>query len=788
MPLRHLFCATATLALAAPALAQAPAPAGDESDAAEIIVTAQKREERLQDVPVTITAYSGRTLRELGITQFDQLSAYVPGINIQEQSPNNPGFVIRGITSDSGSSQEAPRVTVYYNGIDVSRSRGSYFDLFDIERIEAVKGPQATLFGTAAAIGAISVISRRPEPGLGAEFRAGVGNFAQRRFDAVANYGSDSFGIRAAMSFKKRDGVVRNIAGEANSQSPGGRRVADLNGQDQLGARLTVTLAPTDALSMDLIVTYDRQRNPGTSFKSGSLPPTGGTTSPYSFAEISGSPFSALVLGLPEPALERDVWDVNGQLRYDLGGGFDLTVIAGARGFDSLEVFDADGSQAFYLEFAEDAFGSQKSFEGRIAWDGEGAGLPVRAFAGANYFAERGTQRVPFSTEEGTYIACTRNPAFAPLQAAIGNPPCVAPNGTIPSAGATRLLTGGRFTSLPYSSEFANKGEIRTVSLFADVTVTPFEALDLTAGIRWLTEERKSGFFARQPNSAILAGLGINASLLPAVDTRGQTFRDRDTNDAVLPRFNALLRVGGGVNLYGTISKGRRSPVLQLTARNTAAGPVPNRLDIPAEIVWNYEGGAKWAARRASAQLGIFYQTYENFQVQISEGGQIVTRNAGSARNFGIEFEGRVQPIRELSLFGNFAYIDAQIDDKPENGIFAGNRFRLQPEWQAAAGGTLTLPLGDTFEAFLTPSVTYRGQLFFELPNRPLISNDKTTLVNLRGGLRDADGRWELLGYATNLTDKQYLLDAGNTGGSFGYPTFIRGLPRLYGVEATVRF
>lgn len=714
-------------------------------------MTAQKRAERLQDVPVTITAYSGRTLRKLGITQFDQLSAYVPGINIQEQSPNNPGFVIRGITSDSGSAQEAPRVTVYLNGIDVSRSRGSHFDLFDIERIEAVKGPQATLFGTAAAIGAISVISRRPEPGLGAEVRAGVGNFDQRRVDAMVNYGTGTFGVRAAMSFKSRDGVVRNIAGAANSQTAGGRLVADLNGQDQLGARFSASFTPTDALTMDLVHTWDRQRNPGTSFKSGSFPPTGGTTSPYSFAEIAGSPVSQLALGLPEPALERDVWDVNGRLSYDLGGGFDLTVIVDHRSFDSLEVFDADGAQVWYLEFAEDASGKQKSFEGRVAYEG----ARIRGFTGANYFSESGRQGVPFSTEEGTYIACTRNTDFAPLQAAIGNPPCVAPNGTIPSAGATRLLTGGRFTTLPYSSEFENQGDIRTFSIFGDVTVTPVERLELTAGLRWLTEDRTSRYFARQPNSQILLGLGVRSPLLPAVDTAGQTFSSSDGNSAVLPRFNALFRATGDLNLYATISKGRRSPVIQLIASSTAAGPVPNRLDIPEAVVWNHEGGAKWSTRRASAQLGIFYQTYENFQVQISEGGQLVTRNAGSATNWGIEFETQVRPTTWLTAFGNFAFIDAQIDDKAENGIFAGNRFRLQPEWQAAAGGTLTLPLGDNLEAFLTPTVTYRGQLFFELPNRPLISNDKTTLINLRGGLRDADGQWELLGYATNLTDKE---------------------------------
>ncbi len=162
------FClaSTAVLGLLSTPLVAAEADTGN--DLAEIIVTAQKTEQKIADVPITLTAYSGKSLREIGVTQFDQLSAFVPGLNVQEQSPNNPGFVIRGVTSDSGSSQGAPAVTIYLNGVDVSRSRGSYFDLYDLERVEVVKGPQATLFGTAAAVGAVSVITARPKPGISA--------------------------------------------------------------------------------------------------------------------------------------------------------------------------------------------------------------------------------------------------------------------------------------------------------------------------------------------------------------------------------------------------------------------------------------------------------------------------------------------------------------------------------------------------------------------------------------------------------------------------------------------
>ena len=116
------------------------------------------------------------------------------------------------------------------------------------------------------------------------------------------------------------------------------------------------------------------------------------------------------------------------------------------------------------------------------------------------------------------------------------------------------------------------------------------------------------------------------------------------------------------------------------------------------------------------------------------------------------------------------------------------DRFRLQSEWQAAAGGTLTVPLTPGLEFFATPTVTYRSNVFFELPNNPVTSQGPVTLVNLRAGIQDPAGKWQLLGFATNLLDKAYVLDAGNTGGAFGIPTFIRGLPRLFGVEGVYRF
>ncbi len=764
--------------LAAAAL-PASAETGPEAAASgdligEIIVSAQKLEQRLVDVPVTITAFAGERLTRIGVTQFDQLSAFVPGLNIQEQSPNNPGFVIRGITSDSGSAQEAARVTVYYNGIDVSRSRGSYFDLFDIERVEVVKGPQATLFGTAAAIGAVSVIPAGVREGVSGETRVAFGNYATRQVSGFLNAGTEAFGVRIAAAWKRRDGVVRNIAGEPGSQNPGGTDQLDLNGQGQTGVRISVMLKPVEDLRLDLVLTYDGQRAPGTAFKSGTFVPTGGDTSPFSFAELAGSPVSREVLGRETLGLTRNVYDVNLTARLaPAGSRWSLTAITGWRQFDSLEVFDADGSQAWYLEFAEDARGEQFSHETRIAF----AGDRIRAFGGFNIFAESGTQTVPFSTEEGIYLQCAAR--------LIPNLPCVDASGVVRAAAATRILTQGAVAVLPYRALFRNGGEIWNWSLFADLSWQVTDRLELSGGLRYLKETRQSSYFADQPNAVL-----TRAPLLPFVSTGGQVFTAEGKNDTLLPRANLLFRATETLNLYATFGKGRKSPIVQLTAgRLVPGGPVvPLRTDVPAEVVWNYEGGLKGRFGPVDATIGVFYQTYNNFQVTVNEGGRFVTRNAGSASNFGVETELSWAARRGLLVFGNAAFIDAGIDDREENGVFAGDRFRLQAKWQASGGIDARVPLAGGVDLFVTPTATYQSTLFFELPNRPLISQGPVALLNIRGGIEARDGRWQLLGFARNALDRDYLIDAGNTGGAFGIPTFIRGLPALYGIEAAFRF
>ncbi len=747
-----------------PATAQTT-PEEADANSGDIIVTAQKREERQVDVPITLSAVSGERMKELGVSDLDELAFYVPGLNIQEQSANNPGIVIRGITSDSGSAQQAARVTLYYNGVDISRSRGSYQDIYDVERIEVVKGPQATLFGTASAVGAISIISARPKEGFSASATAGLGNFDQRLFAGHLNLGSSAVAGRFAFAYKKRDGYVNNLAPSQD----------DLNGQDQFGGRGSLRFKPSDNVTADLILTYDRQRNPGTAFVSKALPTASGPGNPFGDAFLGGSPLSAATLGAAKLGLKRDVYDGNLTFNWEFSDDWALTMVNGYRKFNSREVFDADGSAAWYLEFAEFAKGDQFNHETRFAYTSD----RFRGSFGWNFFREDSIQNVPFSTEEGTYLQCAARlvPGLA----------CVAPNGSVAASGATAILTGGRATVIPYTSVFENSGKNDSYSMFGDATWVPTPKLEITAGVRFLIEKRRSGFFARLPRSIITGG----ASLIPGqVDTGGQTFRTEDSFQAVLPRFNLLYRLSDSVNAYATVSKGRRSATVQLGARSTVGGPVANFTPVLAENVWNYEIGLKGSSGIVSGSIGAYYLTYDNFQVSIVlPTGVTQTQSAGSATNKGVEAEISIRPAKWISAFANIGYIDGGIDDKPTIAPnFRGAKFRLQPGVQASGGFTVDADVGGGIRFFATPTVTYRSRFFFEVPNNVAVSQGPVTLVNVRAGISFADERFEIAAFARNLFNKDYLLDAGNTGGAFGIPTFIPAEPRLFGVQISGKF
>ncbi|NBB53420.1 TonB-dependent receptor plug domain-containing protein, partial [Rhizobium sp. CRIBSB] len=255
--IRTVLLASAASFLATSAQAQDAAQA--ESQVDEIIVTAQLRAQNPIEVPFALTAYSGEFMADLGLDDFETLSAFVPGFLVQNQSPNNPGFVMRGITSDDGASTTEPRVSVFQDGVSISKARGSFVELFDLERVEVAKGPQSTLYGRGALIGAVNIVQNRAIVNayeLDAELSAGSYDF--RNLDLAINAPmGETAGLRFATRLKTRSGYVENLLGGD-----------DYNGIRTHAFRLSAAYQPTDAFRLDVIGNYQQDDATGTSFKS----------------------------------------------------------------------------------------------------------------------------------------------------------------------------------------------------------------------------------------------------------------------------------------------------------------------------------------------------------------------------------------------------------------------------------------------------------------------------------------------------------------------------------------
>jgi iron complex outermembrane recepter protein len=732
----------------------------------EVVVTAQHREQFLFNVPVAITTYNNAFFRDYNIREIDALSDYVPGLQVQLQSPNNPGFVIRGITSDDGDSRVEPRVSVFQDGVSISKSRGSVVEMFDMERIEVLKGPQGTIFGRGAQIGAVHFVQNKPQPYNSGELTLGYGNYNQKLVSGFVNvpFGK-KVAFRMAGQYNDRDGFIENRAG------------GTLNGKSTIALRGSLRWKPTTKTTIDWINNYQLDDSPGTSFKSGTLSDDPEKLDPFSSANLERG---------EDLYIERTVLGSTLIANHLLNNALRITSITAFRRFDSYESFDADGSSLPALWFAEEAFGDQFSQELRLNFD---LNERFTGFAGLGYFWEKGFQKVPFETDERSIIAM-----ISPMvNAATGGQfPILPPY----NADGSPFLSAGQLIGVPFKSfhkeSYANYGNVSAYELFIDGTYKATQKLSLTAGLRGSYENVKNGYEAEFYGDPSVAGVLLNdvfgaAPNLLFVPTEDKVEAEGDYMSWV-GRFITSYQFSDKVNTFASVSRGRRPQVIEVTATGSE--------EINEEIVYSYEVGVKTilAARRLQWDVSLFRYDYQNFQTSVTEikDGTIrrFTKDAGDATALGIETSTRYAVVKGVSVFANYALLDASFDDTDRDGnkqVLAGNRFRLTPEHTFSAGVNFEF-VSKIGLFFLRPSYTYKSQFFFEEENQPGIEQDAYGLLNTRLGYTTNNHKYEVALYGSNLLDEQYIIDAGNTGMVFGTPTYIAGPPRFFGIQLRARF
>ena len=799
----------------------------------DVIVTAQLRAQDPIEVPFALTAYNGEFLKDLGIQEFEQLSAFVPGFLVQNQSPNNPGFVMRGITSDSGAATAEPRVSVYQDGVSISKSRGSYVELFDLERVEVAKGPQSTLYGRGALIGAVNLVQNRARPGqFDAEARAEVGNFNYRSVEGFVNLPvGEDLALRLATRVKSRDGSVENLLGGE-----------DYNGIETRAFRLAAGWLPSDSLRLDLIANYQVDDASATSFKSIHHDPTNSQTgqvlggrAPWEGAALTpGAAFD----GGKALGLDREVSGVTGLARWDLAPDLSLNSTTAYRQFDSYETFDPDGISLPLLIAAEEAYGEQWSQEFRLNFE---ASDRLSGFVGAGYFKEEGFQRTPSQFDERI--------ALAQLAGLLdGNPAAVGTN-TLPvaaypsvtglflqsvlapmGAGALAAPLVGNLNPAHVETPI-NSGELTSFDLFGDATFKVTDRLEVSGGLRYTRDDKTTGYASSVERRSVAGGLlaiiqgavppaqvpallgalanpaigQLPASLVPLFGITAQPtanngdfiYADHE-DEGFTWRLTARYDLSDDASLYANYARGRRPEVLSVGGPSAPLA-APNFKVVEAETVDSFEVGSKFALDGGRLRFDVagFYYGYDNFQTTVQEGTRFITTNAGEATSYGLETQVFWMASEAVDVFATYGWNHSRF----EAGIYDGNRFRLSPDHMASIGATWRILAGQgTVE--VQPTYTWQSKVFFDDNNDiPALQiqnfvpdlvqdeyQDAYGLLNLRLRYQPASLNWAVEAFGENLLDEEYIKDAGNTGDALGLPTFIAGRPATYGLAFTVRY
>jgi outer membrane receptor protein involved in Fe transport len=775
--------------------------AADKNDAKDkaavnlntIVVTAQKREQQVVDVPISISAYSADFIRNYNLTHVDDLGRYVSGVQVQVQSPNTPSIAIRGVTSDDSAPNTPARVSVFQDGVDISSATGSAVALYDMDHVEILKGPQGTLFGRGAESGALSFVTAKANDTTSGGFTAQAGNYSSKLLTGFFNTPiSDGVDARVAIYGSRHDGYIRN--------TEGGR----LNGEDTKAMRLSLHFKLAAGSYYDVVASYQRDAAPGDDFRS-ALPNAEGSTDLWGAASLTNPGYGGNKLGI-----RRKIESLAGIGSFELSDAWTLNTVTGLRKFNDAEYFDADGSQLDMLNFGNIGKSHEASQEVRFNFDDGGR---LTGFFGANFFYENGQQYVPFQTNEKSLL-----PAMVGVTCANGS---AATQGIINllfnnacNTGGMPLLDANNQPNMPYSAipllgtplntdereGFTKYGSTRSYELFADGTYRITDKFDLTAGVRASHEKITSGWQVYAAQAPYVGGIGSALQVLGTgangitgpndlyAPTAGKLV-GTSGNNSVVGRIVGSYHIDEDTNAYLSASRGRRPEAIQYNALPTDQGQGYAKETVPAETLTNFELGLKGslAEGRFAYDLAAFYYKYKNFQSSVWKNGSYVTVNAGNAKAPGFEMSLQEAFNAELSAFFNYSYLHSRFDGSADGESYSGGRMRLAPDHSAAFGLDWHRPLWNDVVGYLRPSYTWRSKIHFE-DNNPNYVQKAYGLLNLQAGVGFDHGHWEVGVFGANLTNKKYLIDAGNTGETFGLPTYIPGSPRTYGISLSGKF
>ena len=729
-----------------------------------VTVTSQKREQQILDVPITMTVVDARFIEDLNISGLDELSEFVPGMQVRMQGSDRPSFVVRGLTSDEVSPTAQPRVSVFYNNVPISRTSGASVELFDMQQVEVLKGPQGTLFGRGAQIGAIHYISKKPSNDFNGFVTAGLGNFKQKELNGAINLPiiENKFMVRIAGIYDYQDGYIRNTFG------------GNLNGKNTFAGRFSASYLPSVKDKIDLVVNYQKDNNPGLGFMSMKYPNTEGSTNPFGYV-------ASLEQG-KNLAGQRDLFDATLTAKHYLNENSYWTSTSSYRKIGAYSRWDGDGTAAAAIDMSEDDGARQFYQELRYNYSIKNK---LNGSIGGSYWNEKASQNYWFSPNEQNMVHLFLNTGYL-----------VAPNGQpIPMTNLPLMPQLGQLGGAPLVTNHQEENNSNAVNQaaegFADANYQLTNKLSLTGGLRliseWFDLTSKAQMTGGSPATlGFLSGNYPNLFFKPS-DRKEIT----ESSLAFTWRGGLKYTFNENSNLFAGYAKGRRPKVLQFTSTGEAQV-------LAAETVNSFDLGFKTAIhQRLWFDIGLFYHDYLNFQtsawVANASTGEFnyIVKDGGKASAYGAEANMKYAVSTGLQFFGNYAYIHARFAANDVDGAkqnYANNMFRLTPEHSFAVGMNARLEVAKDVFLFGIPSYTYQTKVFFEDANTAGLEQNDYGLLNFRGGIELADKKITLSVWGSNLLEDKHIVSAGNTGSLFGDPTQIPGALRMFGTKIGWKF
>ena len=793
--------AIATALLASPAVAQ-DGPSED-GGIEEIVVTAQRREQSLQDVPMAISAVSGETLRDTGATGIDGLAAMVPSLaTVSNNQPLAQSYRIRGLGTDPNIPTFEPSVALFIDGVYMPRTGLGVEDLVDIARIEVLKGPQSTLYGKNATAGVISVVSARPANEFGGSFEASLSNIeggrnatAKRFAGSVTGPLGDNVRVRLTGVYYDAGAAFRNLAPGAEQANEMERYA--LRGQIEfdLGEAVTVNITGARSEVLDSNGTNSDWYRGTPSEPSYLLDNNAALNALYGVSACPDNNPSNRVICTTDPNRSNSTSDmVSGTLTADLGVATLTSITGWSQYKSSLLATDIDQVSLPLFTFRDTQAGESFSQELRLVSPSGGA---FEWLAGGYYLDttfERGDRG---------------RTAMFEVQAA-------ASRFSIPTAPSPLIVYGqngdkGYLDSRASSKYFA---------LFGQATYRFSDLFALTGGLRWQTETKKASINNRTtftPNPNLPAGhplAGVNfltAVLVPAatfpagVKINGPLPDVKD--DGVTWNVTANFTPNDDTLIYASYARGSKSGGHNIGFGNA----VPALRGFGAEKVDNWELGGKFdlADRRARIALSLFRSDYTNYQNAGFVGLQYLVNNAEKVRVTGVEAEGTFRLASGLTMNLGAAYIDAKFGkysggacwfgrapdaNKDANGAFtscdlSGRQLPLAPKWRMTGALQYERPVSFG-ELYARTDLNWQGKAHTNSASLDPRNLQKAyALLNARLGVRFDNGL-DLSVWATNLTNKTVVNQSGVLsffGTTSGYQNYL-GAPRQIGVTARLGF